>query len=94
MGRRIDRVAYVMWSGFSYLFFLIAISFFVRYLFVAQLSFETGEFPMAWEVLVNVLTGWLTVPAIFALFGFLFRRFAKQVKPNKLEPRKPNRTTT
>jgi len=77
----IDRIAFVTWSFFSYLFFGFSILVFLFFLFNGKYNpeLEPGRYLKIWEVLWDI-RGLVIAPAPFLLLGLLFRRFGSQSK--------------
>ena len=90
-GKVTDRIAFVVWSFFSYLFLVWGIWMFFNLLIFAEYypgtEYNLGNQPKVWEVLWELLTTLALVSAPWILLGLLFRRFASQSRTNRFDKR-------
>lgn len=91
-GNIIDRIAFVMWSVFSYSFLAFGAWLFFSLLFTAEYypgpEYNLGYGPKLWNVLWDVFRALFFGPAPVVLLGLLFRRFALQSKTNRFDKSK------
>ncbi len=90
-GKVTDRIAFVMWSFFSYLFLAWGTWMFCYLLFYGEYfpsaEYNLGNAPKIWEVLWDIFRALFFGPALWILPGLLFRRFALQSKTNRFDKR-------
>ena len=90
----IDRIAFVMWSFFSYLFLAFGAWLFFRLLFNAEYypgsEYNLGHGPKLWRVLWDVFRALVFGPAPVVMIGLLFHRFALRSKTNRIDKSNPS----
>jgi len=87
----IDRIAFVMWSVFSYLFLALGAWMFCYLLFYGEYfpsaGYNLANAPKIWEILWDISSALLFGSAPWILLGLLFRRFALQSRTNRFDKR-------
>ena len=81
MTNMINRIAFIVWRFFAFLFFGISVWFFFGVLLTGTYAptFKMSDPPKVWEVLWD-LRGVVVLPAIYMLPGLLFWWFGSLFK--------------
>ena len=86
--KTVNRFAFVMWSFLSNVFLAFGAWLFLDLFFTAEYfpssEYNLGTGPKLWEVLWDVSSALIVIPAPWILIGLLFRRFAFWSKSNRL----------